>query len=215
MSRTLATNPPPLSQIPTSDNISFLPLPPPLKDNVICVHPLSEQEHCWFSGRAMLQNMQITHCVKNVRIGSFSRPYSVRMRQNADQNNSEYGHFSRSDVSDEMACFGVKNIRGDDIFFIKSDDIAKYLTLENFQVFLHRSRHRRCSVKKDVLRNFAKFTGKHLRQSLFFKKIAALRPATLLKKKLWQSCFPVNFAKFLRTPFLQNTPGRLLLSTIL
>ena len=27
-------------------------------------------------------------------------------------------------------------------------------------------------------------------------------------------CFPVNFAKFLRTPFLQNTPGRLLLKTL-
>ena len=27
-------------------------------------------------------------------------------------------------------------------------------------------------------------------------------PATLLKKSLWHSCFPVNFAKFLRTPFL-------------
>ena len=38
------------------------------------------------------------------------------------------------------------------------------------------------------------------------------RPATLLKKKLWHRCFPVNFAKFLRrTPFLQNTSGRLLL----
>ena len=24
-------------------------------------------------------------------------PYSVRMRENTDQNNSEYGHFSRSD----------------------------------------------------------------------------------------------------------------------
>ena len=36
------------------------------------------------------------------------------------------------------------------------------------------------------------------------------RPATLLKRKLWHRCFPVNFAKFLRTPFLQNTSGRLL-----
>ena len=25
-------------------------------------------------------------------------------------------------------------------------------------------------------------------------------PATLLKKRLWHRCFPVNFAKFLRTP---------------
>ena len=37
------------------------------------------------------------------------------------------------------------------------------------------------------------------------------RPATLLRKRLWHKCFPVNFAKFLRTPFLQNTSGRLLL----
>ena len=29
-----------------------------------------------------------------------------------------------------------------------------------------------------------------------------LRPVTLLKKRLWHRCFPVNFAKFLRTPFL-------------
>ena len=34
----------------------------------------------------------------------------------------------------------------------------------------------------------------------------------VLVKRLWHWCFPVNFAKFLRTPFLQNTPGRLLLN---
>ena len=56
--------------------------------------------------------------------------------------------------------------------------------------------------KKGVLRNFTKFTGKHLCQSLFFNKVAGLRPATLLKKKLWHRCFPVNFVKFLRTPFI-------------
>ena len=67
-------------------------------------------------------------------------------------------------------------------------------------------------MKKGVLRNFAKFTGKHLCQSPFFNKVASLTPATLLKKRLWHRCFPVNFGKFLRTPFLQNTPGRLLLS---
>ena len=33
-----------------------------------------------------------------------------------------------------------------------------------------RSSHRRCSVRKGALRNFAKITGKHLCQSLFFKK---------------------------------------------
>ena len=54
--------------------------------------------------------------------------------------------------------------------------------------------------KKGVLKNSAKFIGKHLCHSLFFNKVAVLRPATLLKKRLWRRCFPVNFAKFLRTP---------------
>ena len=65
--------------------------------------------------------------------------------------------------------------------------------------------------KKGALRNFEKFTGKHLCQSLFFNKVADLRSATLLKKSLWHRHFPMNFAKFLRRPFLQNTFGRLLL----
>ena len=36
------------------------------------------------------------HCVKSVRIQSFSGPhfpYSVQMRENTEQKNSEYGHF--------------------------------------------------------------------------------------------------------------------------
>ena len=72
-----------------------------------------------------------------------------------------------------------------------------------------RSSHQRCSIKEGVLRNFTKFTGKHLCQSLFFNKVADLRPrpSTLLNKRLWHRCFPVNFVKFLRTPFLQNTSG--------
>ena len=37
---------------------------------------------------------------------------------------------------------------------------------------------------------------------VFCKK--GLRPATSLKKRLWHRCFPVNFAKFLRTPFLKE-----------
>ena len=56
--------------------------------------------------------------------------------------------------------------------------------------------------KTGVLRNFAKFRGKHLCQSLFFKTVASLRPAALLKMRLWHRCFPVNLAKFLRTAFL-------------
>ena len=65
--------------------------------------------------------------------------------------------------------------------------------------------------KKGVLTNFAKLTGKHQCRSLFFNKVAGLMPATLLKKRLWHRCFPVNFAKFLRTPTFKNICERLLL----
>ena len=86
-----------------------------------------------------------------------------------------------------------------------------------------RSSHQRCSVRKGVLRDFAKFTGKNLWQSLFFNKVAGWAcnsfknrpPATLLKKRLWHSSFPLNFAKFLKTPFLQNTSERLLLQYLI
>ena len=64
----------------------------------------------------------------------------------------------------------------------------------------------RCYVKKGVHRNFAKFTGKRLCQSLLFNKAAGWH-ATLLKKRLWHRCFPVNFPKFLRTLLLTNTCG--------
>ena len=46
----------------------------------------------------------------------------------------------------------------------------------------------------------------------FFNEAAGLRPASLLKKRIWYRCFPVNFVKFPRTAFLQNTSERLLLN---
>ena len=47
-----------------------------------------------------------------------------------------------------------------------------------------RSSHRKYSVGKGVFKNFAKFTGKHLCQSLFFNKAANLKSTTLLKRRL-------------------------------
>ena len=42
-----------------------------------------------------------------------------------------------------------------------------------------------------------------------------LRPATLLKKRLWHKCSPVNFVKFLRRSFLQSTSGGVVLLVFL
>ena len=67
---------------------------------------------------------------------------------------------------------------------------------------LLRISHRRCSVKKDVLKKFANFTGKRLCWSLFLIKLQA---------KLQHWCFPVKFAKSLRTSILKNICERLLL----
>ena len=60
-------------------------------------------------------------------------------------------------------------------------------------VFPHvRSSHQRCSVKKDVLRNFGKFTGKHLCQSLFFNKVAGAA-CNLIKKETLAQVFSCEF----------------------
>ena len=45
----------------------------------------------------------------------------------------------------------------------------------------------------------------------FFSKVTGWGLQFCWKKRLWHRCFAVNFAKFLRTSFLQNTFGLLLL----
>ena len=77
-----------------------------------------------------------------------------------------------------------------------------------------RSSDQSCSVRKDVFRKFAKSTGKHLSQSLFFYKIVSVRSATFLKKRLWHRCFPVNFVKILRTQFFTEHLQWLLLNIV-
>ena len=53
--------------------------------------------------------------------------------------------------------------------------ISKFITAFDRNYFYkYRSSHWRCSVKKCVLRNFTKFTGKHLRQILCFNKVVGL-----------------------------------------
>ena len=77
-------------------------------------------------------------------------------------------------------------------------DFVNFSTVFRLRLFFgllltKRYRRSRSEVfcKKDVLRNIAKFTGKHLCQRFFFNKVAGL----------WHRCFPVNLAKFLTTSF--------------
>ena len=95
---------------------------------------------------------------------------------------------------------------------LRSNLLSQWLLLR-WLLFRHRSSHKGSSVKKGVVRNFTKFAGKHLWQSLFYNKVAGPRQ---LYEKIDSSTgiyFPVNFVKFLRTPFSQNTSGWLHLET--
>ena len=64
-----------------------------------------------------------------------------------------------------------------------------------------RSSHQKCSEKKKVLRNFAKFTGKHLYHSLFSHKVAGLRPATLFKKETLAQVFSHEFWEIFKNTY--------------
>ena len=59
----------------------------------------------------------------------------------------------------------------------------------------------KCSVKKLRLEISQNSKENTCARVSFFNKVADLTPATLLKKRLWHGCFPVNFVKFIRTPF--------------
>ena len=64
---------------------------------------------------------------------------------------------------------------------------------------------RSCSVKKVLLKTLQ--NSKKIPVLLsFFNKVTNLRLATLLKTRLRHGCFPVYFAKFLRTPFHIRPP---------
>ena len=71
---------------------------------------------------------------------------------------------------------------------------------------------------KSVLRNFSKLAGNPCGRVSFLGLSPATLlkkrplPATLFKKRFWHRCFPVSFAKFLRTPFLTEHLWWLLLN---
>ena len=65
---------------------------------------------------------------------------------------------------------------------------------------------------KKVLLKMSQNSQKHICARVsFLIKLQTSCLQLYWKKRLWHRCFPVNFAKFLRTTILQNTSGRLLL----
>ena len=60
-------------------------------------------------------------------------------------------------------------------------------------------------IKIGVIKNFAKFTGKHLCWDTFLIKLQALRPENLLKRDSNTGVFLRNLQNFYEHLFLQNT----------
>ena len=67
-----------------------------------------------------------------------------------------------------------------------------------------RSSHLELFCKKCVLRNFAKVTGKHLCQSLFFNKIVGLA-CNFIKKETLAQVFPCEFCEVSKNTFPYRT----------
>ena len=64
----------------------------------------------------------------------------------------------------------------------------------------YRSSRPEVFCKNGVLRNFAKFTGKHLCQSLFFNKVAG-GACNFIKKETLAQVFSCEFCEISKTPF--------------
>ena len=100
---------------------------------------------------------------------------------------AKYLRFDQSEIDNVCQCKLTK-----EYFRIKSK-VTKYKSRRS-EMF-----------RKKVLKNFAKFVGKHLWQSFFLNKVAGLSSATLLKKKLWHRCFLWIF-EFFRSTYFYKTP---------
>ena len=96
-------------------------------------------------------------------------------------------------------CYSSLSIKVIWVYYLLSVNHYKFIIIHlNFPNNLkYRSSHRRCSVRKGVLKNFAKFTRKNLCQACNF-----------IKKETLVQVFRVSFLNFLKTPSLYNTSGR-------
>ena len=84
-------------------------------------------------------------------------------------------------------------------FFFRLQIISKAIDgkIRNALCFeIIRSSHHRCSVKKDVLRNFTKFIGKHLCQSLIL-----INFFNFIKKETLTQVFSCEFCEIFKNTF--------------
>ena len=108
-------------------------------------------------------------------------PYSVRIQENTDQTKLSIWTLLTKCRSARMDNFRSWNLRR-----IRPEEFCK----------------------KTVLRNFANFTGKHLRQSLIFNKVAGLRHkiCNFIKKETLTQVFSCEFCEISKNTVSYRTP---------
>ena len=110
----------------------------------------------------------------------------------------------------ELVTRGLPLPLGEKLFIIKTfHEVRQEITRKAFIII-----HLFCVVLVLKLLNiFFVLLNSNCKGHVIFQ-IAGHRPETLLKKRLWDRCFPVNFDKFLRTPFLKEHLRWLLLIAV-
>ena len=124
------------------------------------------------------------------------------MQENEDQNNPEYGHFLLSAWDKNLfrvnnCTFIVRNKNTRSIGWVKSSSTNASQQCQGcrFGVVVQKQ-PRRCPIKKGVLKNLSKFTGKHL-------------ACNFIKKRLRHKFFPVKIflRNFQDNLFYRTPPG--------
>ena len=96
-------------------------------------------------------------------------------------NNSESNKYNNDAKEARDTAQKMKFFHYGFLHFLCSEKILPTISYPNRanQIESYKSSRTEVLCKKGVLRNFAKFTGKHLCKSLFFNRVAGLRPDSL------------------------------------
>ena len=111
---------------------------------------------------------------------------------------------------------GLQFLTSNDHFSKSTETYERDLENTNLGTHVHRNSIRHSLLKlrssrpevfckKGVLRNFTKFTGKHLCQSLFFNKVAG-QACNFIKKETLAQVFSCEFCEISKNTFFYRTP---------
>ena len=89
------------------------------------------------------------------------------------------------------------------VFLFTVNLLITFKTIVSHKLLFRKS-HWRCSVKKVFLEISQNSQDNTCVKVSLLMKLKASDLQLYLKKRLWRRCFPVNVAKFLRAPFLQE-----------